>query len=199
MPDVFSQVTNKGKSGPRSAWNDDYDRMYQFNQKIEGRYDELLDPNSPLYQQYKKYLQGLLPNISPNSLLAPLAGSGFGYGTSQKIATERGQQINTQRGEMVNRGVQEFALGNQSQANALLGILSKNRMGMMEQIQQNEEFKQSQPSFWDSLLNIGMGIGGFALGGPIGGLIGFGAGNAMQGGGGRSRRGDYGLNEGGFG
>lgn len=152
---------------------------------VRKRYNELTDFNSALYGEYEKYLEGFLPNITPNQLLASPMAAGYSSGTSQKLAVERSQQLNTQRGEQVNRGVQEFALGAQGQANQVLNTMVQQSQFLASLREQQRQFnidQENQPGFGESLLNIGANIGGFVLGNTIapgiGGFIGSGLANA---------------------
>lgn len=146
---------------------------------IKERYGDITDYNSEYYKKFSDYISKLIPQVSPDALLAPLAGSGFNYGTSQVLASKRAENLNQKRTQAVSQATEEFALGSQQQASGLLGMLL-----------QDEQFRKqlkaqvdAQPGFFDSLLNIGGSIGGFALGNAlvpgIGGLIGGGAGRAL--------------------
>lgn len=150
---------------------------YQLEEKTNKRYDEITNFGSDYYKQFQSYLEKLNPQISANSLLAPLTGSGFNYGTSQKIATERSQQMNTKRTEAISKGVQEFAIGSQGQAGGLLQMLFGNNQFQQELAEKKRQFDESSPTFLDSLLNIG----GSLLGQFTGGLLGGGSASSARG------------------
>lgn len=149
---------------------------------IKERYGDITDYNSEYYKKFSDYISKLIPQVSPDALLAPLAGSGFNYGTSQVLASKRAGNLNQKRTQAISQATEEFALGSQQQASGLLGMLL-----------QDEQFRKqlkaqvdAQPGFFDSLLNIGGSIGGFALGNAlvpgVGGLIGGGIGGGATGG-----------------
>jgi len=154
LPSPFKvDITSQSVSGTPS-----------YEGKVLSRYEDILDFNSPLYKQFAKYFSSLIPQLGTNQLIAPLAGQGFSQGGSQKIASERAEAFNTKRSETINKGVQEFALGNQNQANGLLSMLLNNQQFQQQLAQQQRQFDASQPDFLDSLLNIGGGILGMGTG-----------------------------------
>lgn len=153
----------------------------KLEKKINQRYDDITNFNSALYQQYRGYLSSLIPQLGANNMIAPLLAGGGSYGGSQKIAQERAEAYNVNRTEQINKGVQEFALGNQNQASGLLGMLLNNQQFMAQLQEQQRQFDESQPSFWDSLLNIVGGIGGMGVGNLIGGKSFFGSNSGSSG------------------
>ena len=161
-------ATKKALEGIRAQF-EAQNQQYSPEGQIQQRYSDVTNFNSPLYQQYAQYLQKTNPQISTNALLSAPQAGGFNYGVSQKLATERAKQLNTSRNEAISQGAQQFALGNQSNANSLLGYLLNNNQFQQQLAEQKRQFNESQPSFLDSLLNIG------------GGLLGYGVGNLFSG------------------
>ena len=129
--------------------------------------EQLLDFNSPIYQQYSQFLQKNTPQIGVNTLLAPLLAGGASYGGSQAIAGKRAQAMAGQRQDAIQTGVQGFALGNIGQGANLLGQQGNMGMGFLNLGEQQRQFDQSN-SPWGA-------IGGL-LGGALGMFGGFGGG-----------------------
>lgn len=75
----------------------------------------LTDFQSPLYQQFRKYLQMNTPVMGANTLLSQSIASGLGYAGGQNIANIKAQELMRQRQDNINQSVLNFALGNQSQ------------------------------------------------------------------------------------
>lgn len=164
---------------------------YEFNQEnLYGRYKDVTDFQSPLYSQYRKFLQSSTPGIGLNSLLAPLMAGNVDYGTGQKLASQRSQEMAGQRNESINQGVQSFALGMQSQANPILGQMSGNYNNIMNywenQRQFNAEMEQRKSeessSLWENIGLTALGVGSMFIPGMQGagiGMIGGGMNNML--------------------
>ena len=151
---------------------------YEFQQEnLYGRYKDITDFQSPLYSQYRKFLQSSTPQFGLNSLLAPLMAGNVDYGTAQKLGSMRSQEMNAQRNEGINRGVQEFALGMQGQAGGMLGQMSGNYSNIMNYWENQRQFNaqldqrksEEKSGFLNSLLSIPSGIAGNLFGGFLGG------------------------------
>lgn len=151
---------------------------YEFQQEnLYGRYKDITDFNSPLYSQYRKFLSSATPQFGLNSLLAPLMAGNVDYGTAQKLGSQRVQEANVVRNEGINKGVQEFALGMQSQANPILGQMGGNYSNIMNYWENQRQFnaeldqraKDRKAGFLNSLLGIPSGIAGYFTGGLLGG------------------------------
>lgn len=160
LPDLpgFDKIKNKLKSQYQEA------KRLGLEEKANQRYEDITNFNSDYYKNFKNYLDRLIPEVSPDSLLAPLTAGGFSYGTSQKLATERAEAINTKRGEKISQTVQEFAIGSQGQAGGLLNSLLSNQQFMAELAEKRRQFDESSPNFLDSILNIVGNIGGLGVG-----------------------------------
>lgn len=166
-----------GHKDPRQFFNN-----WKLQRKTDKRYEDITDFNSPYYQEYRKFLQESTPQLGADSLIKPLLAGGAGYSGAQKIAQERSQAFTQQRQQGINQGVREFALNSQSQGSDLLGMLTQNNQFMMQLAEKRRQFDESQPTPFDSLLNIGGGLLGSYLGGGFGGLGASGFGNSTGGG-----------------
>jgi len=140
--------------------------------KLDQRYSDITDFNSPYYQEYRKFLQDTTPQLGVNSLISPLLAGGAGFSGAQKIAQERAQAFTQQRQQGINQGVKGFALESQGQGNSILGMDLQNKQFYAGLNEQKRQFNESQPTFWDSLLNVGGGLLGNYLGGGFGGAVG---------------------------
>ena len=152
--------------------------------KVDARYNEVTDFNSPLYQNFRSYAQKSTPGIGVNSLIAPLKAGGLSTTGAKNIASSRMQELQTGRNEQISNAVTQFALGQQGQATGLLGLFSNNQNNYNQlQLQyaqlgeQQRQFNESQPTFFDSLLNIVGGIAGQGTGNLMSGKSFFGGGN----------------------
>lgn len=74
--------------------------------------DNLLDFNSPFYQQYRSYLGSVTPNQGTNALLAPLLAGGGNYAASQQQAQQLQQSGTQKRNDFLNNSVKGFASQN---------------------------------------------------------------------------------------
>jgi len=127
--------------------------------QIQDRYSQITDFKSPLYQNYRSYLEKSSPQLGADQMIAPLLAGGGAYGGSQKIAQERSQAYNSQRNDAISKGVQEFALGNQGQATGLLGLYSSNQNFKMQLDQNQKQFDEANDaSFGNQLLGLGGGL-----------------------------------------
>ncbi len=144
-------------------------KQAETQNRLDQRYSDITGFNSPYYQEYRKFLQDSTPQLGVNSLISPLLAGGAGFSGAQKIAQERAQSFTQQRQQGINQGVQNFALGSQSQGNSILGMDLQNKQFYAGLNEQKRQFNESQPTFWDSMLNVVGGVGGSLLGGFMGG------------------------------
>ena len=134
--------------------------------KIDQRYKDVTDFNSPLYQQYRGYIQKSTPGIGTDTLLAPLKAQGFSGTSAKNIAQNQAKNLQTGRNEQISNAVTEFAIGQQSQATGLLGIYSSNQNNynqlILQQAQLQEQKRQynetQSGNFVNSLLSLGGGL-----------------------------------------
>jgi hypothetical protein len=140
--------------------------------------ENITDFQSPLYQEYAKYLQKTMPGIGVNSLLAPLMAGGVGYAGGQNIANQKLQGMNRERQDKINTGVQGFASSMQSQVMPQLGQIGNSFQNTMQRVSQEDMFNQQ---------NSGWGL----VGQTVGGLAGMFNPMSLFGGGGASGYGGY--------
>jgi len=161
----FNQA-NQGGGGQSSSylWNDNIDKLGQkgdwwnYNQALGySHLANLTDMNSPMYQQYAKYLQKSTPGIGANTLLAPLMAGGASYGGAQAIASQRATAMAGQRQDKIQTGVQGFASAMQGQAGGMIGQLQGN---LMNQQGLAEQRRQSNETPWGQ---IGGALGSLAM------------------------------------
>lgn len=139
-------------------------QLFQQNGQVSNWYDyaqqqtqnygnQLMDFNSPLYQQFQSYLQSVTPGIGTNTLMSPLLASGASGASAGNIAGVRAQDLAQKRNEGIKQGVQEFALGNLGQIPGLLGQFSGNLRGQ-QQITYQNDLRNDANNGWNQ-------IGGF--------------------------------------
>lgn len=135
------------------SW-EDYIRQLGFS-----NLENITDFNSPLYQEYAKYLQKTSPQMGVNSLLAPLMAGGMSYAGGQNIVAEKQKEFAGQRQDKINTGVQQFAGGLQSQVMPQLGQIGGSFQNTMNRVSQEDMFNAQ---------NSGLGLVGNVLGQGMG-------------------------------
>lgn len=161
---------NTGGLNPNNgngSW-EDYMRQLGFS-----NLENITDFNSPLYQEYAKYLQKTSPQMGVNSLLAPLMAGGMSYAGGQNLVAEKQKQFAGQRQDKINTGVQQFAGSLQSQVMPQLGQIGTSFQNTANRVSQEDMFN-AQNSGWGLVGNvIGQGMGMLnpfnLLGGSYGG------------------------------
>lgn len=151
-------------------------QQWQAQRQIQQRYQDITDFGSEYYQQYRGLLGKITPTVGTGTVLAGLQAGGGNYAASQVQAGARVDELSRERTDFLNTATSQFALGSQAQAGGLLGQYSQNAQFLAQLEEQRRQFDESQPDFWDSLLNIGataLGTGaGFLIGGPPGAMVG---------------------------
>lgn len=190
MPTINSPYTQQNtglgvKFNPTPAYNPD--QLFQQNgQQVPNWFDysqqqtqnygnQLIDFNSPLYQQFQSYLQSVTPGIGVNTLMSPLLASGASGDSAKNIANIRAGDLAQKRNESINQSVQSFALGNLSQIPGLLGQFSGNLQNQQNLTLQNDLRRDANSplSGLGSLLGLvgnfipGLGSGGVSGGGGM--------------------------------
>ena len=136
----------------KGSW-EDYIRQLGFS-----NLENITDFNSPLYQEYAKYLQKTTPGIGVNSLLAPLMAGGAGYAGGQAIANQKLQGMSRERQDKINTGVQGFAGNMQNQVMGQLGQIGGSFQNTANRVSQEDMFNQ-QNSGWGAVGNVvGQGL-----------------------------------------
>ncbi len=120
----------------------------------------LTDFQSPLYQQFRKYLQMNTPVMGANTLLSQSIASGLGYAGGQNIANIKAQELMRQRQDNINQSVLNFALGNQNQVLNQIGQIGGS---FAHQFDREAQLKASEnQSTANMLQSIGQLVGTFA-------------------------------------
>lgn len=189
-PQMFLDIIKQSQQQPQqmpTQWagghNSYLENESAANLAAQGRWEDFVrqlgitnlanitDFNSPLYQQYRGFLQKSSPQIGVNTLLAPLLVGGASYGGSQAIAGKRAEAMNVQRNDAINQNVQGFALGLQNQVNPLLGQIENSFFQTRQLNQQNQAMKAAN-SPWGGIGSALGGLAGTLLMPGIGTLIG---------------------------
>ncbi len=190
MPTINSPYTQQNtglgvKFNPTPAYNPN--QLFQQNgqpvsnfydysqQQVQNYGNQLMDFNSPLYQQFQSYLQSVTPGIGVNTLMSPLLASGASGDSAKNIANIRAGDLAQKRNESINQSVQSFALGNLSQIPGLLGQFSGNLQNQQNLTLQNDLRRDANSplSGLGSLLGLvgnfipGLGSGGVSGGGGM--------------------------------
>lgn len=149
-------------------------RLGQTNQQIQGRFDDLTDFGSDFFQGFRRFLGSVTPNPGVGSFLSLLQAGGGNFGASQVQAQASQRGAEGRRNDFLNTTTNQFALGAQEQANALLGIISTNQRFLTGLRESQRQFDKSQPGFLDFIGSILGTAGGSAAGGAFGGGAGVG-------------------------
>ena len=139
----------------------------------------LLDPNSQFYQQYRKYLASVTPNIGTNSLLAPLMAGGGNQAASSLQANALRDEYKGERNDFLNSAVSGFASQNIAGG---LNALSGAQSSYHQQQALNAQVESQEGDFGDFLLGLVPSV--FSFFNPFGG-------GSAQGGGGQMTPGGY--------
>jgi len=179
------------------------ERNAEDRQMILNRFNELSNPSSSYYRGINQQIRDNLTAIyNPNSLLALARGSGLSGQGSATIANQQRKQQQRQINEVANQGTNQAFTSAGGMLNNLLGMaqsgtgqqgqfyqnLQQLNLAYSQLAEQRRQFNESQPSFFDSLLNLG----GYALGQYAGGGFGGGGAGQLRYGGGNS---GYGYNQ----
>jgi hypothetical protein len=134
---------------------------------VNERYEELTDPDSELYQKFYSNTAKTLNETTPtiDSLLGLSMAMGGDYGGSSYMAGEQRKAIEQKNREKATNATEGFYLEAQGQANNVMGMDLQNKQYYAGLKQNQEQFEESQPSWWEGLLNIGGGLLGSYLGG----------------------------------
>ena len=94
-------------------------------QKATGFAEQLFDPQSPFYQQFRAYLASVMPSPGTNTFLSPLMAQGSNRATGTAIASEQRQAAAGRRTDAINTGVRGFASSNIGAGTNLMGIANQ--------------------------------------------------------------------------
>ncbi|MCK5018986.1 MAG: hypothetical protein KAS32_18140, partial [Candidatus Peribacteraceae bacterium] len=156
---------------------------WKAQRQLQQRYEDITDFGSEYYQQYRGLMGKITPTVGTQAILSGLQAGGGNYAASQVQASARVDELARERTDFLNTNVTQFALGSQAQAGGLLGQYSQNAQFLAELEERKRQFNESQPDFWDSLVNIGGTALGAGAGFLIGGIPGAVAGGSVGGGG----------------
>lgn len=141
----------------------------------------ITDFNSPLYQQYRQYLQKTTPSVGVNSLLAPLLAGGASYAGGQNIAKIRADELNKERQDRINTGVSKFAMELQNQVIPQMGqVLGSFETTQANNLQREIAEMQSSSSIGGSLGSLAGFVAGNLLFPGVGGVVGAAMGGGMS-------------------
>ena len=141
----------------KGTW-EDYMRQLMFS-----NLNNMTDTNSPLYQQYARFLQKTTPGIGTNALLAPLMAGGTGYAGGQAIAQKKMETFGRERQDKINTGVSQFGLQMQDKIQSQLGMLGGSFAKTMDR---TAETDQANKTDWASIMK---NVASLALAIPTGG------------------------------
>ena len=186
IEDLKQRIANTSHAPTRQALENQLAQLYQ-GQQLQSPYnkmgnlgDDLLNPNSALYQNFASYLQKTQGGIGANTLLAPLMAGGAGYAGGQALSGQQRKESMLQRQDKINTGVQGFALQNIGTAAGLYGQQGQLGLGIANLNENRRQFDESQKA--GMLGSLGGGLGSIlgtlfapGIGTAIGGAIGSGA------------------------
>jgi len=133
-------------------------QQWQAQKQLQERYKDVTNFGSPLYQQYRSFLEKATPQIGTNTLLAPLMAGGGNFGASQVQANALRDELGKERTDAINTGTQGFALGMQGQAGGLLGQFQQGAQFTAEMAQRKKEFEESNEAGIFDYLSAGLPI-----------------------------------------
>ena len=166
-----------GKSGPLGLLGKGIKAVENFttnqNQyqdimdKLSARYEELSDPNSEYYQEFRQNLMKTLSAAAPttNSLLGMARAGGLGVGSSATIANEQRKATEGRIADYAGKATTGAYLEGSGQANQILQAGLSGNLSYQQLMEQMRQFNESQPTMGDY---IGGGLataGGLLLGG----------------------------------
>jgi len=181
------EINDENRAGVMAGFE-----LWKQQRQTQGLYEEMSDFGSERFQQFRGLMGQLTPSVGTNALIGAGQAAGGNYAASALQANTRVDELNKERNDFLNSSVGKFALASQAQAGGLLGQMSGNAQFMAQLAEQQRQFDESEPDFWDSLVNVGgtlLGTGaGFLVGGPAGAAVGGGlASGALGSGGGNNQ------------
>jgi len=134
-----------------SEWQNNQERMRRFA-------EQLADPQSQYYQQFRKFLASATPTIGTNNLLAPLMAGGGNQAASGLQANALRDEYKGERNDFLNNATTGFASQGAGLAAGISQNLSSNEMnqrfGTISANQNAYALNQNNPDFGDFALSL---------------------------------------------
>ena len=127
---------------------EDY-QVWLTQQKIKGRYNDVTDFGSDLYQKARAYFSQIMPNPGANSFLSALQAGGGNFGASQVQAKQQQRGAEGRRNDFLNTAVSGFALNSQGQAGGLLGMEQQGAQYAATAAEEKRRYEESKPGWLD--------------------------------------------------
>ena len=147
---------------------EDY-QVWLTQQKIKGRYSDVTDFSSGLYQQARAYFAKAMPSPGANSFLSALQAGGGNFGASQVQAKQQQRGAEGRRNDFLNTAVSGFALNSQGQAGGLLGMEQQGAQYAATAAEEKRRYEESKPGWLDWAGKIAGWGAGIALAPMTGG------------------------------
>ena len=149
-----------------SEWQNNQERMRRFA-------EQLADPQSQYYQQFRKFLASATPTIGTNNLLAPLMAGGGNQAASGLQANALRDEYKGERNDFLNNATTGFASQGAGLAAGISQNLSSNEMnqrfGTISANQNATALNQGNADFGDFALSLFPGLAAIALAPTTGG------------------------------
>lgn len=150
------------------AKGSDIQKQYQdIMDKLSARYEELSDPNSEYYQEFRQNLMKTLSAAAPttNSLLGMARAGGLGVGSSATIANEQRKATEGRIADYAGKATTGAYLEGSGQANQILQTALSGNLSYQQLMEQMRQFNESQPTIGDYIGGGLATVGGLLLGG----------------------------------
>jgi len=176
-------------TNPRDAFNVTQlgiQGLQNVGNQASGFANQLFDPQSQFFQNFRSFLGSVTPTTGTNQFLAQNVASGSNFAQGGVFAKEQQRAAERRRTDFLNTTVRGFASSAIGAGTNLLGLAGQTagQIGNIGLGLRGADIQQSgqEAGFLDFLLPIAGGTAGFFIGGPPGAVAGFGAGGGFGGG-----------------